>query len=149
VVCSFQVLEHIYDVKSFLEASLHVLKPKGKLIIGVPNNEPYFLGYDKYATLNLPPHHMGLWNKSVFEKVAPLFNLKIIDVQYDGKGRVIAEAYTRAKYFTGIKSIAGKHSVRDKLLLLLTMPITIPLTLAKKLIKNLNASHMAVVFEKK
>ncbi|MDQ6755761.1 MAG: class I SAM-dependent methyltransferase [Bacteroidota bacterium] len=148
VVCSFQVLEHVYDVKTFLESSLKTLKPKGKLIIGVPNNEPYFLGYDKYATLNLPPHHMGLWNKKVFEKVAPLFNLKIIDVQYDIDGRVTAEAYTRAKYITGIKSIAGKHSTKDKIILSLAAAVTLPLTIAKKIIKGLNGSHIAIVFKK-
>ena len=42
VVCAFQVLEHIADVKPFLEAALKLLKPNGKLIFSVPNNEPYF-----------------------------------------------------------------------------------------------------------
>jgi 2-polyprenyl-3-methyl-5-hydroxy-6-metoxy-1,4-benzoquinol methylase len=148
VVCMFQVLEHVYEVKDFLEASLKVLKPGGKIIIGVPNNEPYFLGYDKYCTLNLPPHHMGLWNKKVFHNLSGLFNLKILKTEYDIRGRVIAEAYLRAKYISGIKSLPGKHSLIDKLLLSVLGLITLPVTLIKKITKGINGSHIAIVFEK-
>lgn len=147
VVCMFQVLEHIYEVKDFLDASLKVLKPGGKIIIGVPNSEPYFLGYDKYCTLNLPPHHMGLWNKAVFKKIAPLFNLKMLDVTYD-KTRITAEAYLRAKYLVGIKSLPGKHSVKEKLTMALMGVITLPLTILKKVTRGLNGAHIAVLFEK-
>lgn len=149
VVCMFQVLEHIYDVKDFLEASLKVLKPGGKIIIGVPNSEPYFLGYDKYCTLNLPPHHMGLWNKKVFNELSSLFNLRILRTEYDIKGRVIAEAYLRAKYLAGIKSLPGRHSVKEKLLLSVFGFVTLPLTFIKKITRGLNGSHIAVLFEKK
>ena len=148
VVCMFQVLEHIYDVRSFLEASLKVLKKGGRIVIGVPNNEPYFLGYDKYCTLNLPPHHMGLWNKSVFEKISLLFDLKITDIKYDARGRIKAEAYTRAKYMAGVKSLPGKHSSPEKILILLFCMVTIPLTIIKKLTRGLHGSHLAVVFKK-
>jgi SAM-dependent methyltransferase len=77
VVCNFQVLEHIVDIKSFIEASLLVLKKGGKMIIAVPNNNPYLFMWDDYHTLNLPPHHAGLWNKAVFkniEKILPIKN---------------------------------------------------------------------------
>ena len=148
VVCMFQVLEHVYDVKDFIQAALQVLKPGGKLIIGVPNNEPYFLGYDKYCTLNLPPHHMGLWNKQVFEKFASLFNLSILKMQYDNEGRVAAEAYLRAKYIAGIKSLPGKHTRNEKLKMGGFALYTFPATVLKKISKGLNGSHIAVIFKK-
>lgn len=149
IVCMFQVLEHIYDVKGFLEASLKVLKRGGKIIIGVPNSEPYFLGYDKYCTLNLPPHHMGLWNKKVFNELAVLFNLKILKTQYDIKGRIMAEAYLRAKYMAGVKSLPGRHSAKEKILISIYATLSLPLTFIKKVTKGLQGSHIAVVFEKK
>lgn len=148
VICMFQVLEHIYDVRSFLEASLKALKKGGKLIIGVPNNEPYFLGYDKYSTLNLPPHHMGLWNKKVFMELSKLFNLKILDTKYDIKGKIIAEAYVRAKYLAGIKSLPGKHSIKEKIQMSLVSLLTLPVTIIKKITNRLNGSQIAVLFEK-
>jgi len=148
VVCMFQVLEHIYEVRSFLEDSLKVLRPGGKLVIGVPNNEPYFQHYDKYCTLNLPPHHMGLWNKGVFEKTAPLLNLKMQQVIYDVKGSVLTHAYLHAKYKAGIKTPAGRHSLAEKIKMLLWGIITVPTAIIKKLTTGINGSHIAVVFEK-
>lgn len=80
IVCSFQVLEHICEVKSFIDSSLKVLKPKGKLIISVPYSKPYLFGSDKMNTLNLPPHHMGLWNEVVFENLTKFFKINVVDI---------------------------------------------------------------------
>lgn len=79
VVCFFQVLEHIVDVKSFLTAAIEVLKPNGKMIIAVPYNKPYMYGNNKYETLNLPPHHMGWWDENSLQKIEQHFNLKYIN----------------------------------------------------------------------
>lgn len=62
VVCSFQVMEHIAPIGEFIQASVDVLKPGGKLIISVPNNDSVVFTTDDAAILNMPPHHMGLWN---------------------------------------------------------------------------------------
>ncbi|MEI7472769.1 MAG: class I SAM-dependent methyltransferase [Chitinophagaceae bacterium] len=148
VVCMFQVLEHIYDIKSFLQDSLKVLRKGGKIVIGVPNSEPYFKSYDKYCTLNLPPHHMGLWNKAVFEQLALLFNLKMQEVVYDEKGAIKGEAYLHAKYIGKIKSPAGLHSSADKIKMVLLGLITVPLAIIKKMTTGINGSHIAVLFEK-
>jgi 2-polyprenyl-3-methyl-5-hydroxy-6-metoxy-1,4-benzoquinol methylase len=148
VVCIFQVLEHVYDVKKFLEAALKVLKKDGKMIIGVPASEPYFLGYDKYCTLNLPPHHMGLWNEMVFEKLSVLYNLSVLKIKYDVKGRILAEAYTRAKFMAGVKSLAGRHSLKEKMLMAAFGLITLPATILKQMFKGLRGSHLAVLFQK-
>ena len=149
VVCMFQVLEHIYDVRSFLTDALKALKKGGKLVIGVPNNEPYFQGYDKYCTLNLPPHHMGLWNKTVFENIAPLFNLEIEQVVYDVKGKIITYAYLKAKYLAKIKSPPGRHTFTEKVKMICWAIVTVPGAIIKKMTTGINGSHIAVVFEKK
>jgi SAM-dependent methyltransferase len=88
VVCNFQVLEHIVDIRSFLEASLAVLKKGGKMIIAVPNNNPYLFEWDDYHTLNLPPHHAGLWNKDVFKKLETVFGIKIIHAHTEPLGEM-------------------------------------------------------------
>ena len=77
VVCIFQVLEHVCEVRSFLEASIGSLKQNGKLIIAVPLNNPYLFKNDIFNTLNLPPHHMGLWNKEAFGNLTKFFPLKL------------------------------------------------------------------------
>ena len=148
VVCMFQVLEHIYDVKPFLDDALKALKKGGKLIVGVPNNEPYFKSYDKYCTLNLPPHHMGLWNKAVFKKIEPLYNIQMLEVEYDEKGSPVIEGYLRAKYMGKVLTPAGMHTVAEKIKMLLLGLITVPLSFIKKITTGINGSHIAVVFKK-
>ncbi|MBW8684526.1 class I SAM-dependent methyltransferase [Chitinophaga rhizophila] len=80
VVCCFQVLEHIYNVKSFLDGCIKALKKGGKLIIAVPNNNPYMFKQDKWHTLNLPPHHAGLWNKKAFMELQNFYNITPQDI---------------------------------------------------------------------
>jgi len=83
IVTSFQVLEHIAEVKSFLSAKLDLLKPGGYMIIGVPYNNPFIYRKDKFHTLNLPPHHMGLWNKEAFESFTNIFKVEIKDIRIE------------------------------------------------------------------
>ena len=77
VVCFFQVLEHIHDIKSFLDGALLTLKKGGRMIIAVPHNNPYLLRYDINHTLNLPPHHAGLWNQQAFENLQKFFDITL------------------------------------------------------------------------
>jgi 2-polyprenyl-3-methyl-5-hydroxy-6-metoxy-1,4-benzoquinol methylase len=81
IVCSFQVLEHISNVKSFIESQILCLKKNGLLIISVPNNDSFL---DKsYNILNMPPHHMGLWNRKSLKSLANLFGLEVIKISLE------------------------------------------------------------------
>ncbi|MCR6722481.1 MAG: methyltransferase domain-containing protein [Chitinophagaceae bacterium] len=148
LVCIFQVLEHIYDIKPFLEASVATVKKGGRLIIGVPNNEPYLQGYHKYSTLNLPPHHMGMWNKSSFEKIQDVYGIKLLEVVYDGKATLTLDMYYRAKMLWGIKSEIQHHTKLEKLKMLLAAPITFFPSFYRKITRGLSSRNIVVVFEK-
>jgi len=82
VVCFFQVLEHIYDVKQTIEDTLTVLKTGGKLIISVPNNSS-FIGLDKEGYLNMPPHHAGLWDEKSLVSLTKIFGIKLISLEFE------------------------------------------------------------------
>lgn len=77
VVVALQVLEHVPDVRSFITASLAALKPGGRLIYCVPYNNPYLYRHDLWHTLNLPPHHSGLWDKPSFRKLPDFFQMRL------------------------------------------------------------------------
>lgn len=77
VVYALQVLEHVTDVHSFLTSSLEALKVGGRLILCVPHNNPYLYRHDFFHTLNLPPHHAGLWNKESFSKLPDFFPIRL------------------------------------------------------------------------
>jgi len=147
-VCAFQVLEHIADINSFISASLKCLKKGGKLIFGVPNNEPYFQRFNKYETFNLPPHHMGLWNLEAFNNLTRYFPLKLDAHVYDVKGRFLADAYLRAKLWTGVKSLPRKHSFFDKVKMILVAPVTVPLSFFRNIAGGINGGYIAVCFTK-
>ena len=83
IVCCFQVLEHIYDIRSFMTAMRRCVKPGGLLIIAVPNNNPHLFKRDKKHFLNLPPHHAGLWGKASLEQLAPLFQLQVYSIRFE------------------------------------------------------------------
>ena len=99
VVCSFQVLEHVAEVKSFLTSALTALKPGGKLIISVPNSHPYFLKHDKYHTLNMPPHHSGLWNKTSLEKLTTCFPMRLESMKTEPLKEYKEWYLTQVKYY--------------------------------------------------
>lgn len=148
VVCLFQVLEHIPSIKPFLDETLKVIKKGGKLIIGVPNNDPYLHGHHKYSTLNLPPHHMGMWNKKVFQNLQSLFNIKLVDVGYDATGRQALDIYYRSKHLWGIRSEIHQHSFSEKVKLLLGAPIVALPSFLKRITDHLPPRYIVVTFEK-
>ncbi|HXF90561.1 MAG TPA: class I SAM-dependent methyltransferase [Candidatus Nitrosotenuis sp.] len=82
IVCVFQVVEHIADIKGFLEAAINALKSGGKLIISVPNNDS-FIRYARASVLNMPPHHMGLWNRDSLAKLQDFFPLQLLEVHFE------------------------------------------------------------------
>lgn len=80
LVTSFQVVEHINDVNSFISSSLKCLKKNGIMAISVPNNDCYFFKNDPNHTLNLPPHHMGLWAEGSLRNLGDYFGLSVLGV---------------------------------------------------------------------
>jgi 2-polyprenyl-3-methyl-5-hydroxy-6-metoxy-1,4-benzoquinol methylase len=82
VVCTFQVLEHIPNVREFIESCIIALRPGGALIFGVPNNDG-FVGLDHDAVLNMPPHHMGLWTERSLRALTRFFPLELKHVELE------------------------------------------------------------------
>jgi 2-polyprenyl-3-methyl-5-hydroxy-6-metoxy-1,4-benzoquinol methylase len=74
-VCSFQVLEHVPNPKEFINWSIQMLKPGGKLIYCVPNSKS-FLQYQSNL-LDMPPHHMLQWSEVSFKALEKIFPIKL------------------------------------------------------------------------
>ncbi|MBL6765993.1 MAG: class I SAM-dependent methyltransferase [Verrucomicrobiae bacterium] len=74
VITLFQVLEHLPNPRPIIETACRVLRPNGRLLIAVPNNDS-FVGDLLHAPLNAPPHHVLRWSRRPLEhlpKIAPL-----------------------------------------------------------------------------
>lgn len=82
VVCSFQVLEHVSDVKGFVQACVQCLRPGGKLVLSTPTMDG-FMGFAVNSLLNLPPHHVTHWAGGVWAAFERLFPLRLMERYYE------------------------------------------------------------------
>ncbi|MBL7753989.1 MAG: class I SAM-dependent methyltransferase [Chitinophagaceae bacterium] len=135
-VTFFQVLEHISDVDSFLSSAIDVVKREGKIILAVPNNDPYYLTYDKDHYLNLPPHHMGWWNKKSLISLCNFYNLKLETV-------VIQPLEHYSSYANNLLSI--KMKLPEPLVLLLRPFVKFLVYMMRK---KINGASILAVYRK-
>jgi 2-polyprenyl-3-methyl-5-hydroxy-6-metoxy-1,4-benzoquinol methylase len=148
VVCTFQVLEHIVNIKSFLEASLKLLKPNGKLILSVPNNEPYFQRFSRYEVLNLPPHHIGLWNLESLTKLTDFYGINLETHHLTGRSSLKADVYLRAKLMANVQSLPRRHSFTENFKILSFAPFAFIRSGLDYLGGKVGFGHITVVFRK-
>jgi SAM-dependent methyltransferase len=150
VVCAFQTLEHIYGAGRFLKALRRMLKPGGRLMVSVPNNEPYIERFNKYATSNTPPHHVGLWDRPSLQAAGRHFELEPFEHAYlDVAKRPLVSAYLRAASWMGVWSEVHHHRAMELAKILIAMPFAIPFALAELAITGrTKAENIAMVFRK-
>jgi SAM-dependent methyltransferase len=104
VVCSFQVLEHVNDVSDFLGSAISCLKPKGRLIISVPN-ENSFMGREVNNVLNMPPHHVTRWSIACLRGIPRFFQVSLVDVEQDKLAEMHIYAYANSAIIHGFRKL--------------------------------------------
>jgi SAM-dependent methyltransferase len=82
VVCSFQVLEHTTNPRSFIEGCIKTLKPGGTLILTTPS-EDSFLQHIQDFVLNMPPHHVTKWSDKCLTSLEKEFNIKCVHLLHE------------------------------------------------------------------
>jgi 2-polyprenyl-3-methyl-5-hydroxy-6-metoxy-1,4-benzoquinol methylase len=82
VVCAFQVLEHISEIRSFIESSIKALKPGGLLIYSLPSADS-FLSLMTNNFYNMPPHHVSFWSDKSLKHIAEIFGMKIVNIEHE------------------------------------------------------------------
>lgn len=106
IVCSYQVLEHITEVHGFIKGKIDCLKSGGTLIISVPNNDSFIK--DGNGCLNMPPHHMGLWNEKSLIALTNIFPLKLIKVHFEELQDYHVSGYVFSEYYSKYSKVVGK-----------------------------------------
>jgi SAM-dependent methyltransferase len=149
IVCAFQVLEHISEAGYILKACHKIIRPGGKLILSVPNNEPYYQRFSKYEVLNLPPHHVGLWNLKAFARLGEFFDMDLIDHVYSGSTSFRAGVYLRARSLAKVKSPPRQHTTLENALMIVTAPIAVIAGIVDYLRGVENFGHITVTFRKR
>lgn len=95
IVCTFQVLEHVVDPRSYLEGCIDCLRPGGLLAIGTPNAGCAML-QNREDPFDLPPHHIGHFSAETYRRLARHFGLEIVSLQIEPKVTFWSESVTAA-----------------------------------------------------
>ena len=153
VIVTFQVLEHIANIDSFIESSLQVLKKDGLFIIAVPNNSTFIEDCQNHL-LNLPPHHTLHWDPRSLNFIAQKYNLNIVDFYQEKLTNVHSIWYQNIKLIKKIRRFFGLEiksintSFFSKLINILAF-VLVKLFNKPALINNEDGMTMAIVFQNK
>ena len=101
-VCSFQVLEHVVDVHSFIEDCLKCLRPGGRLIISVPAADS-FISRTVNGVLNMPPHHLTWWTDQALGYVAKSYDLILESIVHEPLERLHYRRYAFNWAWSGLR----------------------------------------------
>jgi SAM-dependent methyltransferase len=104
-VCAFQVLEHVATPGDFLRVCSALLKPGGKLMLGLPNAKSFLKHQDNL--LDLPPHHMTRWSDEVLQSIPQWFPLRLEAIAYEPLPGYQVEAFVQT-----YASLLVKHRLR-------------------------------------
>ena len=77
VVCMFQVLEHLDRLDAVFQKLYSLMKKGGSLFIAVPNHKRIEFNELNGALLDMPPNHIGRWNKLCFEKIGKQYGFYV------------------------------------------------------------------------
>lgn len=92
VVCSFQVLEHVNDVRSFIGSAVVCLKAGGLLILSTPSTNSFAALVPNFI-LDMPPHHATRWSDTAYKNVAKLYDLELIELWHEPLQDIHREFY--------------------------------------------------------
>lgn len=82
VVCSFQVLEHVDNINSFIQSSLDCLKTDGLMILSVPSFDS-FSKYLSNLSLDMPPHHVTRWTDKALTNITNYFDIELVEIIHE------------------------------------------------------------------
>jgi SAM-dependent methyltransferase len=83
VICLFQVLEHMDGLDVLFEKLNWLLKPGGSIFIAVPNQNMIEFNELNGALLDMPPNHIGRWNRRCFEIIGNKHKLTLVNYQVE------------------------------------------------------------------
>lgn len=93
-VCAFQVLEHTSNPHDFIKHSCALIRPGGRLILGLPNRDSFLK--HMFEILDIPPHHMTRWSVKTVHFMQKLFPVKLEHVKLEPLAEYHIESYVNA-----------------------------------------------------
>jgi hypothetical protein len=102
-ICMFQVLEHLDRLDDLFVHLSSLATDSAHLFVAVPNGERIEFNELNGALLDLPPNHVGRWNRQSFEVMAQRHRWQVVEHEVQREGPR-AKAQRFAFYRYGYKS---------------------------------------------
>lgn len=83
IICMFQVLEHMDRLEELFKKLFWLIKKDGSLFIAVPNQIRIEFNELNGALLDMPPNHIGRWNKKCFEEIGKRHGFHVEDYKVE------------------------------------------------------------------
>ena len=112
VVCHFQVLEHVRDVRGFMQACKDALRPGGLLVACVPADDS-FARLVVPHWLNMPPHHLTRWSDNALNSLYHSLGLETIELWHEPVADIHREWYINTMARFGLSSLFGQVKSLD------------------------------------
>lgn len=95
-VCSFQVLEHVFDPRGFLSGCARAVEAGGQVLIGVPSADSFASSLPDFI-LDMPPHHVTRWSDRCLRKAASHAGLEFAQLLPERLRPIHASAFWAAR----------------------------------------------------
>jgi len=84
LVCLFQTLEHMDELDSLFTQLNLLTGSDADMFIAVPNDKNIELNENNEALLDMPPNHIGRWNRKAFEIICARHGWQIMEHKIEG-----------------------------------------------------------------
>lgn len=107
----FQVLEHVERPVEVLAETARVLRPGGRLMVAVPNNDA-FIGHALHDPLNAPPHHPLRWRAEALRHVPKVAPYDLEELLEEPLAPEHLYNYRRTRFVQALDRVAGRRLPR-------------------------------------
>jgi len=87
-VCLFQVLEHMDRLDELFARLRQLTRGGADIFIAVPNERRIAFNETNGAVLDMPPNHIGRWNRRCFECIGERHGYRLVEHRYEEPGYV-------------------------------------------------------------
>lgn len=142
VVVSFEVIEHLFDPKQFLDACIKTLRPGGLLVLSCPNLKGFEVAALGTASRTVDPEHLSYFHPASLSALLKRCGLEVLELRTPGE---LDAEIVRKRAMTGFADFSGQPFMRT---LLFEEWERVGANFQRFLSQNLLSAHMWAVARK-
>jgi SAM-dependent methyltransferase len=85
VACAFEVIEHLFEPRVFVERCAHLLRPGGLLVLSCPNGQGFDIQTLGALSLAIDPEHVNLFNPRSLTRLVEGCGFEGVEVSTPGR----------------------------------------------------------------